>query len=131
MNVDSSEIYDRIKQKVQVLVVAYERAKQENEQLKAQKAELEKQLKANVQKAEKTYGKGWNKVSESDDDFVDYQRYLEIYEKMFIDSDRPNAHWYLIAGDDTRFAEVSIFDVIVQRLELALAGVRAERLGRR
>lgn len=48
----------------------------------------EKQLKANVQKAEKTYGKGWNKVSESDDDFVDYQRYLEIYEKMFIDSDR-------------------------------------------
>ena len=53
----------------------------------------EKQLKANVQKAEKTYGKGWNKVSESDDDFVDYQRYLEIYEKMFIDSDRPNAHW--------------------------------------
>ncbi|MFQ9522936.1 MAG: hypothetical protein ACLR2G_04960 [Phascolarctobacterium faecium] len=82
----------------------------------------EKQLKANVQKAEKTYGKGWNKVSESDDDFVDYQRYLEIYEKMFIDSDRPNAHWYLIAGDDTRFAEVSIFDVIVQRLELALAG---------
>lgn len=77
----------------------------------------EKQLKANVQKAEKTYGKGWNKVSESDDDFVDYQRYLEIYEKMFIDSDRPNAHWYLIAGDDTRFAEVSIFDVIVQRLD--------------
>ena len=40
MNVDSSEIYDRIKQKVQVLVVADERAKQENEQLKAQKAEL-------------------------------------------------------------------------------------------
>jgi cell division septum initiation protein DivIVA len=49
MNVDSSEIYDRIKQKVQVLVVAYERAKQENEQLKAQKAELEKQLKAKEQ----------------------------------------------------------------------------------
>jgi hypothetical protein len=87
----------------------------------------EKQLKANVQKAEKTYGKGWNKVSESDDDFVDYQRYLEIYEKMFIDSDRPNAHWYLIAGDDTRFAEVSIFDVIVQRLELALAEAEARR----
>ena len=87
----------------------------------------EKQLKANVQKAEKTYGKGWNKVSESDDDFVDYQRYLEIYEKMFIDSDRPNAHWYLIAGDDTRFAEVSIFDVILQRLELALAEAEARR----
>lgn len=87
----------------------------------------EKQLKANVQKAEKTYGKGWKKVSESDDDFVDYQRYLEIYEKMFIDSDRPNAHWYLIAGDDTRFAEVSIFDVIVQRLELALAEAEARR----
>jgi polyphosphate:AMP phosphotransferase len=87
----------------------------------------EKQLKANVQKAEKTYGKGWNKVSESDDDFVDYQRYLEIYEKMFIDSDRPNAHWYLIAGDDTRFAEVSIFDVIVQRLELALAEAEARK----
>ena len=87
----------------------------------------EKQLKANVQKAEKTYGKGWNKVSESDDDFVDYQRYLEIYEKMFIDSDRPNAHWYLIAGDDTRFAEVSIFDVIVQRLELTLAEAEARR----
>ena len=80
-----------------------------------------------MQKAEKTYGKGWNKVSESDDDFVDYQRYLEIYEKMFIDSDRPNAHWYLIAGDDTRFAEVSIFDVIVQRLELALAEAEARR----
>ena len=46
MNVDSSEIYGRIKQKVQVLVVAYERAKQENEQRKAQKVELEKQLKA-------------------------------------------------------------------------------------
>ena len=61
------------------------------------------------------------------DDFVDYQRYLEIYEKMFIDSDRPNAHWYLIAGDDTRFAEVSIFDVIVQRLELALAEAEARR----
>ena len=69
----------------------------------------EKQLKANVQKAEKTYGKGWNKVSESDDDFVDYQRYLEIYEKMFIDSDRPNAHWYLIAGDDTRFPYTTLF----------------------
>ena len=87
----------------------------------------EKQLKANVQKAEKTYGKGWDKVNESDDDFVDYQRYLEIYEKMFIDSDRPNAHWYLIAGDDTRFAEVSIFDVIVQRLELALAEAEARK----
>ena len=46
---------------------------------------------------------------------------------MFIDSDRPNAHWYLIAGDDTRFAEVSIFDVIVQRLELALAEAEARR----
>lgn len=88
----------------------------------------EKQLKTNVQKAEKTYGKGWNKVSESDDDFVDYQRYLEIYEKMFIDTDKPNAHWYLIAGDDTRFAEVSIFDVIVQRLELALVEAEERKL---
>lgn len=88
----------------------------------------EKQLKINVQKAEKTYGKGWNKVSESDDDFVDYQRYLEIYEKMFIDTDKPNAHWYLIAGDDTRFAEVSIFDVIVQRLELALVEAEERKL---
>lgn len=87
----------------------------------------EKQLKENIKEATKTYGKGWNKSSAGDDDFVDYQRYSEIYEKMFIDTDKPNAPWHLIAGDDTRFAEVSIFDIIVQRLEGALAEAEARK----
>jgi len=46
MNVDTSEISSKIKQKVQVLVFTYERLKQENEQLKAHQAELENKLKA-------------------------------------------------------------------------------------
>ncbi len=46
MNVDSSHISDSIKQKVQTLVFMYERIKQENELLKAQKAQLEVTLKA-------------------------------------------------------------------------------------
>ncbi|BDX39605.1 hypothetical protein CYCD_29600 [Tenuifilaceae bacterium CYCD] len=46
MNVDLSEINSKIKQKVQVLVFAYERMKQENESLKTQKADLENKLKA-------------------------------------------------------------------------------------
>jgi len=46
MNVDLSEINSKIKQKVQVLVLAYERMKQENESLKTQKADLENKLKA-------------------------------------------------------------------------------------
>lgn len=87
----------------------------------------EKQLKVNVAKVEKTYGKGWNNVSKNDNDFVDYQRYLAIYEKMFLETDPTDAPWYLIAGDDTRFAEASIFDVITRRLEQALAEDEARR----
>ncbi|MGE0078198.1 MAG: hypothetical protein AB7S48_10100 [Bacteroidales bacterium] len=49
MNVDTSEISSRIKQKIQVLVFTYERVKQENELLKAHKAELENNLKAKEQ----------------------------------------------------------------------------------
>jgi len=49
MNVDTSEISSKIKQKIQVLVFTYERVKQENELLKAQKAELENKLKAKEQ----------------------------------------------------------------------------------
>ena len=49
MNVDTSEISSKIKQKVQVLVFTYERIKQENELLKAQKAELEFKYKAKEQ----------------------------------------------------------------------------------
>lgn len=49
MNVDTSEISSKIKQKIQVLVFTYERIKQEHELLKAQKAELENKLKAKEQ----------------------------------------------------------------------------------
>lgn len=84
----------------------------------------EKQLKNNIHKAEQTYGKSWNKISKNDDDFVDYDRYSEIYEKMLAESDWPNSHWYLIAGDDVKFAEISIFEVIVHELEVALSKVK-------
>lgn len=49
MNVDSSEISSRIKQKLQLLVFTYERAKQGNELLKTQVADLERKLKAKEQ----------------------------------------------------------------------------------
>ncbi|MGD9977585.1 MAG: hypothetical protein AB7S54_06585 [Bacteroidales bacterium] len=46
MNVDTSEISSKIKQKVQVLVFAYDRVKQENEIIRTQNAELEKKIQA-------------------------------------------------------------------------------------
>lgn len=46
MNVDMSEISSKIKQKVQVLVFAYDRVKQENEIIRTQNAELEKKIQA-------------------------------------------------------------------------------------
>lgn len=46
MNVDTSEISSKIKQKVQVLVFAYDRVKQENEIVRTRNAELEKKIQA-------------------------------------------------------------------------------------
>ena len=49
MNVDTSEISSKIKQKIQILVFTYERIKQENELLKAQKSDLENMLRTKEQ----------------------------------------------------------------------------------
>lgn len=44
MNVETSEISNKIKQKIQILVFTYERIKQENELLKVHNVELEQKL---------------------------------------------------------------------------------------
>ncbi len=81
----------------------------------------QKQQKENLESLNKIYGKNWKQLDVHEHDENDYDAFINAYEEMFAETDTENAPWYLIAGDDKRFATIKIIESIVKNLQNALA----------
>lgn len=80
----------------------------------------EKQQAENLNKNYKTLGKAWKEISPAYDESGEYKNFLDRYEKMLEATDTANAPWHIVAADDTRSAQINIFQAIVNCVGHAL-----------
>lgn len=80
-----------------------------------------KQQKENLEKRDKNFGKAWRDFNPAIDDAEDYEEFLNIYDKMLVETDSAYAPWHIIAADDKRSARLDIFTTICETVEQALA----------
>lgn len=86
----------------------------------------ENKQKENLTKNYKTLGKAWKEISPAYDESGEYGVFFDRYEKMIEATDTFNAPWHIISADESRSAQIKIFQIIIESVEHALEAADQE-----
>ena len=87
----------------------------------------EKQVKKNLDTMSKNYGKAWEKLEVNDDKGIDYQDCLKVHEQILAASDTEEVPWHIISGDDRRYAEIQIYQIMINYLQAFLKKIQEKK----
>ena len=86
-----------------------------------------KQQKANQKKAEKALGKAWHEITTIYSEEKNYEKFYKVYDEMLAATDKPNAPWHLISGEDLQVAQQQVYTTVIKELKEALYAFKEEQ----
>ena len=86
-----------------------------------------KQQKANQKKAARALGKAWHEITTIYSEEKEYSKYFKRYDEMLEATNKANAPWHVVSGEDLQAAQLEVYQTVVQELRRALYAFKEEK----